>query len=96
MEDAAAVPPDAPLYASQDLDGSDVQVLAYRLRRAIPRTPAPDPLAVPRATRAPFAYVLLPVATADAQSDPRARRIATSSRRGTNVALIAVPSEGSE
>jgi 4-amino-4-deoxy-L-arabinose transferase-like glycosyltransferase len=92
----AGVPPDAPLFAAQDLDGSDLQVLAYRLRRTIPRTPAPDPLAMPRIAAAPYVYVLLPSTTADARSDPRARRVATSSRRGTDVALIAVSPEGGE
>lgn len=89
----AHLPADATLYAAHDLDGSDLQVLAYRLRRAIPRTATEDPLAVPRVARAPDVYVLLPSATADARSDARVRRIATSSRRGANVALIAVSPE---
>jgi 4-amino-4-deoxy-L-arabinose transferase-like glycosyltransferase len=81
---AAAVPPDVPLYAAGELAGSDVQVLAYRLRRSIPRAPASaDALGAP-------AYVLVRASSAEVERDPRARRIAVSTRRGSNVALVAI------
>ncbi len=112
---AAAVPPDAPLYAAPDLDGSDVQVLAYRLRRPIPRAPddvarvsaacgdggspssgaADDASAAgtgesrSAAERAPV-YLLIPATRAGAGDDARTRPIAVSTRRGTNVALVAI------
>ena len=89
----AGMPPDAPLYATVDVDGSDLQVLAYRLRRAIPRTPGPDPFAVPRVGGAANVYLIMPLAAADARNDPRVRRVATSSRRGTNIALVAVSAD---
>lgn len=86
---AAEVPADVPLYAAADLDGSDVQVFAYRLRRSLPRVPADGVVPAP-------AYVLIPAAAAAADAnanaaDGGARRVAVSSRRGTNVALVAIP-----
>ncbi|MBI3767399.1 MAG: glycosyltransferase family 39 protein [Deltaproteobacteria bacterium] len=90
----AQVPPGAALSAAPDLDGSDLQVLAYRLRRVIPRTPTPDAAATLHAGTASLVYVLMPAAAADTQSDARAQRLAVSSRRGTNIALVAVSSAG--
>lgn len=83
-----AVPPQAPLYAAPDLDGSDLQVLAYRLRRVIPRTPGADALAL--ASGAASGYVLMSATAAEQRAAARAARVAVSNRRGTNVALVAV------
>jgi 4-amino-4-deoxy-L-arabinose transferase-like glycosyltransferase len=79
---AAEVPGDALLYATPDLAGSDLQVLAYRLRRDIPRAPLADGAA------SGDAYYLLPAANDDALRDARYHRIATSARRGSNVVLV--------
>jgi 4-amino-4-deoxy-L-arabinose transferase-like glycosyltransferase len=87
------VPPGAALYAAPDLEGSDLQVLAFRLRRVIPRAPAPD-VATLHAGTAALVYVLMPAAAADTRSDARTQPLAVSSRRGTNVALVAVSSAG--
>ena len=85
----AEVPADAPLYAAPDLEGSDLQVLAYRLRREIARAPLEDGAALDGA------YYLLPAATGDALSGAWYRRIAASARRGSNVVLVRVSRDGS-
>jgi 4-amino-4-deoxy-L-arabinose transferase-like glycosyltransferase len=81
---AEAVPPDATLYAQGDVDGSDVQVLAYRLRRSItqvPVAPAPDVDAASwYLVRAPADHALESGMRVDAQS----------TRRGPNLALVTV------
>jgi hypothetical protein len=81
---AAAVPPDAALYAGRDVAGSDVQVLSYRLRRPIahvPIVPAPD-------VDAASWYVAR--APADHALASGIRVVAQSTRRGTNLALVTV------
>jgi hypothetical protein len=84
-----AVPTDAPLYAAADLEGSDLQVLAYRLRRAIARVETAEVAAASGGATSPR-YVLVPASSAVSDANPRVRRVAVSSRRGTNVALLRV------
>jgi len=81
---AEAMPPDASLYAQGDVDGSDVQVLAYRLHRPIalaPIVPAPDVDAASwYLVRAPAEHALASGMRVAAQS----------TRRGPNLALVTV------
>jgi hypothetical protein len=84
-----ALPADAALYAQGDVDGSDVQVLAYRLNRAVPRVPIVPIVPVDAAAAAATYYFVR--APADRAMDPRFDVIAQSSRRGPNVALVTVP-----
>ncbi len=83
---ATQVPADAPLFATPELAGSDLQVLSYRLARPIPRADAPAPCAAPTvAEGAPAdAYYLLPAESAA----ERGTVVAESKRRGVDVALL--------
>ncbi len=82
---ADAVPPGAALYAQGDVDGSDVQVLAYRLHRSIARVPI-----VP-AEDAPAASCYIVRAPADRAREAGLRVVTESTRRGPNLALVTVP-----
>jgi 4-amino-4-deoxy-L-arabinose transferase-like glycosyltransferase len=82
----AELPADAAVYALNDVDGSDVQVLAYRLRRVVPSVPA---VPLDDADAATTYYFV--GAQADRSMDPRFHVVAQSSRRGPNVALVIVP-----
>jgi 4-amino-4-deoxy-L-arabinose transferase-like glycosyltransferase len=81
---AGAVPPDAALYAQGDVDGSDVQVLAYRLRRPIAQVPA---VPAPDVDAASWYLVRAP---ADHARESGMRVVAQSTRRGPNLALVTV------
>jgi len=78
-----ALPAAAALYAGDGVDGSDVQVLAYRLRRPITRTPS-----VPiENAEASATYYVIP-APHEHALDARLRVIVQSGRRGPNLALV--------
>ena len=93
---ATQVPAGAPLFATYELAGSDLQVLAYRLARSIARTDAPPVCASAAAPPADASgaaapadaagetYYLLPTET----TPGRGAVLAESKRRGTGVALL--------
>ncbi len=83
------LPADARLHAGTGLSDSDLQVLAYRLARAIPRGAALVPVA-----DTPRVYCLLPAPAADALAEPGAERLVVSERRGAQVALVGGLREG--
>jgi hypothetical protein len=72
---AAVVPPEAVLVADADLDESDLLVLAYRLRRVVPRA---DAACVPESYR-----LLTPRAGMTAHVP-----LVESDRRGVSVVLV--------
>ena len=77
---------DAAVYAQGDVDGSDVQVVAYHLCRAVPTVPS---VPVDAADAATTYYIVR--APADRAMDPRFHIVAQSDRRGPNVALVTIP-----
>lgn len=82
---AETLPSDAVLYAHGDVDGSDVQVLAYRLHRAIAQVPS-----VPAPDADPVASYYLVRAPAGHAREAGLRVITESMRRGPNLALVTV------
>jgi 4-amino-4-deoxy-L-arabinose transferase-like glycosyltransferase len=84
------VPAGAVLYADADLAASDVQVLAYRLKRRI--VPAAARASAPATSGGP-AYCLVPAVEADAFARARYERLAVSVRRGEEVALLRAPAD---
>lgn len=82
------VPSTAALYADPDLDGTDLQVLAYRLNRAIPRAPARADVRLAGAERV---YCLVPAVKSDDLARAHYQCLAVSARRGVDVALMLAP-----
>jgi hypothetical protein len=85
----ARLPVDARVRAGGALSDSDLQVLAYRLDRSIPR--ADVPAAVADGVRV---YCLMPARAADALEEPGAEQLVVSERRGVEVALVVGLLEG--
>jgi hypothetical protein len=78
-----AITADDALYAAHGLSPSDLQVLAYRLRRAIPRAP--------RAAGDAPVYCLVRAADTPAFERADFATVAVSARRGVDVALMRAP-----
>ncbi len=81
---------DGPLLASADLAGTDLQVIAYRLQRPIPRVREPLPVA----TCGDPVRCLVPVEQSDVWRERGYRPVLASHRGKANLMLVMAPAVG--